>query len=40
MYGHLNPLPEKQMACMYCNEQQIRLIRFLVFLMRKPDTIV
>jgi len=28
MYGHLNPLPEKQMACMYCNDKQIRLIRF------------
>jgi len=28
MYGHLNPLPEKQMACMHCSDQQIRLIRF------------
>jgi len=28
MYGHLNPLSEKQLACMYCSDQQIRLIRF------------
>jgi len=40
MYGHLNSLSEKQLACMYCSDQQIRLIRFLVFLMCKPDTVV
>jgi len=28
MYGHLNPLSEKQLACMRCSDQQIRLIRF------------
>jgi len=27
MYGHLNPLSEKQLACMHCSDQQIRLIR-------------
>jgi len=40
MYGYLNLLSEKQLACMYCSDQQIRLIRFLVFLMRKPDTVI
>jgi len=25
---------------MYCSDQQIHLLRFLVFLMRKPDTVV
>jgi len=28
MYSHLNPLSEKQLACMYCSDQQIRLIQF------------
>jgi len=40
MHGHLDPLSEKQLACMYCSDQQIHLICFLVFLMRKPDTVV
>jgi len=28
MYGHLNSLSEKQLAYMYCSDQQIHLIRF------------
>jgi len=31
MYGHLNPLSEKQLVPIYCSDQQIRLIRFSSF---------
>jgi len=40
MLGHLNPLSEKQLARMYCSDQQIRLICFLACRMRNPDTVV